>query len=554
MAYRPLPDHVDTIVVGNGPSALILSFILHGNIPYYNLSKPHPDPILHSKLLQSPCLLHINAHDLTAHFAASRISYSTQALPINVLLDTLLRPLADTEGNGYSSCVEWRYEPELKIPHIVLGNTPQAGGQWADNPVSASWDIGALSYAEMLSLPGYSYADHFQVLQKKLPAEFHRPTRRETASYLAAYPRAVGIEDSIWTSVKVDHISSTKDGFWTGSHDVFCNHLVLASGIFSHLLPPRPLLQPMVNLPRNAALGAPPLLVVGSGFTAADVIISTPLDRNILHIFKWSLEEHPSPLRACNPQAYPEYVNIYRRMKSAARKAMGHKQSWSRKGNTAFDHRDWQNSYEGLPNTVIQGVSIDNNIATITLRGPDETIFERQVSNLEYVIGRRGSLRYLESDLRAEILGHQPKSKEPGLLITGKTLRSKVEYSLEVSSNVFAIGSLTGDSLIRFAFGGCVFAAREIISRRNTKDNPSCRSKELDALRKTKPIERRTLQDKSNDCNHNTNADDTLTHMKEDRSLDEAPRVHDQEALELEMATCEMWHRSGWWAGSFTRS
>lgn len=138
MAPAQWPEQVDTIVVGNGPSALILSFILHGNIPYYNSVHPHPDPILHQRLQQAPCLLDVDISELTSHFAASRISYSTQALPINVLLDTLLRPLADTDPGEHKSCVEWRYEPLRKVEHLVLGDTTNAGGQWADNPVAGA--------------------------------------------------------------------------------------------------------------------------------------------------------------------------------------------------------------------------------------------------------------------------------------------------------------------------------------------------------------------------------------------------------------------------------
>ncbi len=48
--------------------------------------------------------------------------------------------------------------------------------------------------------------------------------------------------------------------------------------------------------------------------------------------------------------------------------------------------------------------------------------------------------------------------------VSGRTLRSKVEKSVEVAERVFAVGSLAGDSLIRFAYGGCVLAAKSIIA------------------------------------------------------------------------------------------
>lgn len=458
----------DTVVVGSGPSALILSYILHGHIPYYDSTNVHPDPILHQKLLHSPCLLDVEITDLTTHFGASRISYSTQALPVNVLLDTLLRPLADTNPGQYNSCVQWRYEPNKRVDHVVLGNTVYPGGQWAESPVAGSWDIGALSYAEMLSLPGYSLLEHLRKISRDPIEDFYRPSRREVAEYLKMYPTAVGIDDSIHTSTKVEGVSRVEDGFVIKSHNIRCKHLVLASGTFSNLVPARPLLQPLLRLPSVDPQSDSPLLVVGSGFTAADVILSTPPERKVIHIFKWAPDEHPSPLRACHPRAYPEYAGVYRRMKLSAKKILGsdHVFSPMRKKSNPFERADWGEIYEGLPNTYIKAVKPYGSSASITLETSNHDILERQISGMQYVIGRRGSLEYLDETLLADVLRGSLSSG--GSLIAGKTLRSKVEENLEVAQDSFVTGSLTGDSLVRFAFGGCVYAAREIMRRRET--------------------------------------------------------------------------------------
>ncbi|KAL6720612.1 hypothetical protein ACLMJK_002537 [Lecanora helva] len=482
MDDKSVPETVDTVIVGNGPSALILSFILHGNIPYYNLSQPHPDPILHRKLSQSPCLLNADVGDLTAHFAASRLSYSTQALPINVFLDTLIRPLHDTNPGKYQSCVEWRYEEDSAVSHVVLGDTLQPGGQWADNPVSASWDIGALSYAEMLSLPGFTFGDYTRKHYGKDLPDFYRPSRREVASYFAAYPIEVGIEKAVHTNAKVGHISRGFQGFRIDSHDLNCAHLVLASGVFSNLIPPRPLLQPLSELHSPKHSTEAPLLVVGSGFTAADVIISTPPGRKILHIFKWDPEEHPSPLRACHAAAYPEYASIYRQMKVSAQSLLRKSSVISplriKKSNPFFQDRDWDHVYEGLPNTYIKHIIMKEKTAILTLETGDQRKLEREVSCMDYVIGRRGSLNYLSHEIGSEIglvEDDIPVDLSP---ISGKSLRSRVEKNFQIASNVFAIGSLTGDSLIRFAFGSCVFAAGTILqssisANASTEHSPS---------------------------------------------------------------------------------
>ena len=535
MALKPIPAAVDSVIIGNGPSALILSYILHGNIPYYNAVCPHPDPILHSKLVQSPCLLEIDVPNLTKHFQASRLSYSTQALPINVLLDTLIRPLADTEPGAFKTCVEWRYEPERAVEHVVLGNTTQAGGQWADNPVAASWDIGALSYAEMLSLPGYTLSDHFGKSGRELPAEFYRPTRREIAGYLAAYPEAVGIDGSFRSVSEAKGISRADNGFLITSHDLYCRHLVLASGIFSHLLPARPQLEPLLRLPDHSTYCTPPLLVVGSGFTAADIIISALPTRKIIHIYKWNPEDHPSPLRACHVDAYPEYAGVYRRMKFSAMKYVGQNYILSslktHKSNPFFNSRDWDQSYEGLPNTCIKHVSIQGDYATVTLQGPDGRAFEREIANLKYVIGRRGSLEYLDQNLQSEVLNFGLPPSDNARIIFGQSLRSKVEDDLQVAPNIFVIGSLTGDSLVRFAFGGCIYAAQRILSGRS---NP------MHGVEPVK-IEKADIEP---DGRANTYR---LTNGHADLGISRKAR---SASIDLEVIKSDIWRNSGWWAGT----
>jgi len=537
MAARLFPVDPDVVIIGNGPSALILSYILHGNIPYYKSSTPHPDPILHNKLLKSPCLLDLDVHGLTSHFGASRLSYTTQALPINVLLDTLIRPLADTEPGVLGTCVEWRHEPEREIGHVILGNTAQAGGQWADNPVEASWDIAALSYAEMLSLPGYSLEEHYKKIGREQPSDFYRPTRRDIADYLAAYPGAVGISDAIWNGTVAQNITRTEYGFHIGSPDLRCRNLVLASGIFSHLLPARPQLLPLLQLPDHSNDREPPLLVVGSGFTAADIIISTLPRRKIIHIFKWSPENRPSPLRACHADAYPDYAGVYRRMKLSAMRALGNSSVFSPaatrrpKNNPFFDPRDWDQSYEGLPNTYIKEVQVHGEYATVILQDSDGQITQREVSNLQYVIGRRGSLEYLDKDLQREVLDCQSKRAQSSDRISGKTLRAQVEENLEIAPSIFVIGSLTGDSLIRFAFGGCVYAAREIAARR-----ASLIEKGLNLSSST---EVSVLPNGHAHSIHPSNGTLALGAKKKQRAA----------AIEVEIMNSETWKRSGWWGG-----
>ncbi|KIW31052.1 uncharacterized protein PV07_02735 [Cladophialophora immunda] len=468
------PQKVDTVIVGNGPSALILSYILHGHIPYYDKSSPHPDAILHEKLLGlDHDLLDIDFDYLTEHFAGSRFSYSTQALPVNVLLDTLVRPLGETDDAEKKTCVRWAYEPSRAVTHTVIGQAHSAGGQWVENPVRASWDIGTLSYAGMISLPGYGFDEHYQRRNGRPMPVYLRPSRHAVADYLADYPYRVGIADSIRNGEHAGGIARRGDGFYVASHNILCKNLVLASGIFSELIQPRPLLRPLVELLAKQMGPSPnPLLVIGSGFSAADVIISSPPNQKIIHIYKWAPSTSPSPLRACHQQAYPEYAGVYRRMKLAANSSLKlkDKRPRYRRVMTDFDlSRDWNTTYEGFPNTEVIGVQItdDGSAATVTLQNAskNEPPFQRQVSGLEYVVGRRGSLDYLSTALLREVMPKEADAQPAAgaAVISAQTLREKANEDLELAPHVFITGSLTGDSLIRFAYGGCAYAAGRIM-------------------------------------------------------------------------------------------
>jgi hypothetical protein len=490
---------------------MILSYILHGHIPVYVPEPPHPDRLLHAKLQDAPCLLRPDLDALTHHFAASRLSYSTQALPVNVLLDALLLPQGETGDLDLTTNLEWHFDPNRAVPHLVFGDAPQPGGLWANDPVQVSWDIQTLSYAGMLSLPGHSFAEHHRKTKGTELPPFTRPTRRDLAEYLRVYPSEVGIDDAFRCGVELRGIERRSEGgFYVRSHGIRCKHLVLASGIFSHAILPPPLLAPLTTLSPQQSSSAPsePLLVIGSGFTAADVIISAPQDQSILHVFRWDPDHRPSPLRSCHQQAYPEYAGIYRLMKRAALSASSsssnptvssssssRRHKTRRLASTSFlDGRRWDEIYHGLSNAEVQDVQIHNEkTATVTLRLQDGTVLSRSVCGLSYGVGRRGSLQYLEPELRSEVLrehsssaitGDCPADGDTVGTVTAKTLRNKVMEDLEVARDVFVIGSLTGDSLIRFAYGGCVYAASRlipdekntIIDGHNNRDNNNANS------------------------------------------------------------------------------
>lgn len=80
------------------------------------------------------------------------MSYSNQALPINVLLDTLIQPNADTEIGEARSRIKWERSSSRRVDHLVLGDAEKAGGQWAEDPIGANRDCETLRLAIIISV------------------------------------------------------------------------------------------------------------------------------------------------------------------------------------------------------------------------------------------------------------------------------------------------------------------------------------------------------------------------------------------------------------------
>lgn len=312
MAYDPpSSNYIPLVIVGNGPSALFLSFMLHGNVPYYDpiTNGPHPDRDLHNLLLpyvfdpnlktsveNSQNNTHPNIHNSsgiqnnhTTHqcsllnavnnenlldYIRMRYSsfYSVNTNPVALLIDTLI---ASDESNFASlstkeSRIYWDHnslQNSQKIKHVVFGSSPSPGGQWSSKSMSLpgntdytnccgieaskskpseSHDLAkassnsvkpstssnpsntlkkknirntqtsqnnqndqSLSYAEMLSLPGYSFTEYYSNFHRNSHLEdYSRPKRERIAEYYTEYPKKLNLSDSFCSGTIVTSIDS----------------------------------------------------------------------------------------------------------------------------------------------------------------------------------------------------------------------------------------------------------------------------------------------------------------------------------------------------------
>ncbi|KAK7202688.1 hypothetical protein BZA70DRAFT_297887 [Myxozyma melibiosi] len=496
------------LVVGNGPSALALSFLLSGHEPQYNGT--HSDPRVHSMMEKTPSLYDAVLHNLSLHRHIAQ-TQTGAASPINGFLDSLAAPGIDFDPAGNQPLLS--YKKRSAIPHLVVGSTFSAGGQWAgkDSPSQT------LSYAEMLSLPGYSFSQ-FVVETRGTPIDpYTRPSRADVAAYYALYPSKVGISEFVRANCTVLSLRRRESQFFTvtlqnndtGSLTVITTRaIVLATGVFTHLVPPDPILHPLMSWQQQQTNNKThtsdsvddddPILVVGSGFSAADAVLSIPRNRKVIHLYKWDPLTRPSPLRACHRETYPEYASLYRLMR---RSASG-QSVLSAHHKPTLDPVGLCGRYEGLPNCrVVEVPSVD----TVRIQLASGATVERKISRLKTYVGRLGVISYLSADLRNEIgVGADQiwvskhtllyrissrndrwtalKDSEKGWRIeeTRHSLDTQAEleedrcdivsdyaatHGLELTNGVFVIGSLVGDSLVRYALGGCVTVAGHLFER-----------------------------------------------------------------------------------------
>ncbi|XP_076066320.1 oxidative stress-induced growth inhibitor 2-like [Oratosquilla oratoria] len=202
---RPHPHHrevihKDVVIIGNGPSGITLSYLLSGHLPYYGRRAKHPVAFLHDRLYaaEETPLIDLNLRDLSEGLEGRSNN------PVAVLFDALHHPEADV-GLDNPSALEWRYEPERAVDHVVLGkNLP--GGAWQ----SMEGDFLTLSLGAWMELPGLDFC-------KWLAAqgvEGKRATVHHVAQYYRHYVKAMDIEHNFsnFTNVtSVRRLSSFND-------------------------------------------------------------------------------------------------------------------------------------------------------------------------------------------------------------------------------------------------------------------------------------------------------------------------------------------------------
>lgn len=151
-------DSPEVIIIGNGPSAICLSYLLSGNWPFFKGCEDATlaiDEGLQARLQ--------NVHK-DVSLVEQDLAYLSDGLegrspnPVALLFDFLANPGADV-GARLPSLLGWHFSSAREVPHVVLGRK-QVGGIWQNqNEKKCGGRTKTVSLGSWMELPGMSLKD-----------------------------------------------------------------------------------------------------------------------------------------------------------------------------------------------------------------------------------------------------------------------------------------------------------------------------------------------------------------------------------------------------------
>ncbi|XP_056641628.1 uncharacterized protein LOC130448341 [Diorhabda sublineata] len=183
----------EVIIVGNGPSGIILSFVLSGNVPYI-VSDAHPDEMLSARLRSAvgQCLLYQDLEFLSQGLEGRSTNQ------VSLLMDALLHPNADM-GWDLAPLVEFR-KTGKEIDHIVLGKGPPGGSWHRMDP-----QILTISLGNWMALPGLPF-DSRDSGEKRAYAS-------NVAKYYVKYTEKMKLSKNFHNFITVNSVEQIKNDY-----------------------------------------------------------------------------------------------------------------------------------------------------------------------------------------------------------------------------------------------------------------------------------------------------------------------------------------------------
>ncbi|CAN9512620.1 unnamed protein product [Ophioblennius macclurei] len=471
------------VVIGNGPSGICLSYLLSGHTPYLSPGASHPNPLLQSKLSERP---HLSLLEQDLEYLCEGLE-GRSSNPVAVLFDSLLLPDSDF-GLDRTSPLEWRFEPERAVPHLVLGRGPP-GGAWH----AMEGSMLTLSLANWMELPGLKLKDWMRDKRRNLRND--RATPAEIASYYQHYVTQMSLEQNFACGTTVTSV--TREAGPEGSppcwrvsglqrregaelegvssppseeaepFSLLARAVVLATG--THDIPAR-LGVDGESLPfvchsfweLEAAISrgeldqaSDPVLVVGAGLTAADAVLAAHhLNTPVYHAFRRSVTDPGLIFNQLPKLLYPEYHKVHQMMTQQQ-----HQPPSSPSPASSYP------GYLSFPRHRVVAFRPDRKCVLEAESGERTAV---QVSKALVLIGAHPNLSFLRDNGRP--LGARPD--EP---ITCRRNPIEVDpFTNEVVAaegrGLYAMGPLVGENFVRFLKGGALAIASDLARRRQREE------------------------------------------------------------------------------------
>lgn len=499
-------ERKEVVIIGNGPSAITLSYFLAGNWPVYpgEGHRIHPNEYLHKRLSEE----NLRIDETKEILEPGRVSLVQQDLaylcnglegrsinPVSVLMDTLQHPDADF-GCEAESCLEWKSVPHREVDHVVLGQG-SPGGTW--NRMEDCDDTLTVSVASWMSLPDLPFNEwnnsNNNVTATKEGRRGSGEGRRgsrvglgNVSRYYREYVKLKGLEkyfedNSLVTKLSYDeHASLWQVSGWkesSGPFDYFTPRVVLATGnsdspnrldipgedlpfvfhsindlehILSQFKPRRRSTTSGVRSPRDQ----PRILIVGAGLTAADAIITCQNHGiEVVHAFRKHPDDPSLIFNQLPENMYPEYHEIHSQMKDINPISNNNKKECT-SGYKAFPMHsvvEIRKKKEVVLKNLI--TSVHESDSKKLPHSPSINI-SLKVSHVLVLIGKRADLSFIKSPAIKE---HLPLFPDEPLNPRNNPIRIDPFTHECISSphpGLFAMGPLVGDNFVRFLQGAAL--------------------------------------------------------------------------------------------------
>ncbi|XP_061641253.1 LOW QUALITY PROTEIN: oxidative stress induced growth inhibitor 1 [Phyllopteryx taeniolatus] len=463
------------VIIGNGPSGICLSYLLSGYTPYLSPGASHPNPLLHSKLAEQPGL----------SLLEQDLEYLCEGLqgrssnPVAVLFDSLLLPDGDF-GLDRTSPLEWRYEPERAVTHLVLGKGPP-GGAWH----AMEGSMLTLSLANWMELPGLKLKDWMK--DKRRNVRNDRATPAEIASYYQHYVTQMSLGHNFACGTAVTSVTwrpADRRGYWRVEglqcregeelgdvspveqvpFSLLARNVVLATG--THDIPARLGVEgeslPYVchsfwELEGAISRGeldesSDPVLVVGAGLTAADAVLAAHhLNAPVYHAFRRAVADPGLIFNQLPKMLYPEYHKVHQMMMQQQHQPSSPSPSPFSTSSSSYS------GYLSLPRHRVVSFRPDRKCVLQSDSGRRTVV---QVSKALVLIGAHPNLSFLPE--RGRPLGVIPDEavtcrRNP---IDADPFTNRVVAA--EGPGMYAMGPLVGENFVRFLKGGALAIASDI--------------------------------------------------------------------------------------------